>query len=294
MRLPRTLLQISYSDFVGVCVFIAMSSVEERKVTPDEVERVKNMIEQCLWHYMNKKETIDILYQQKIEPAFTKIVWQTLEEQNQDFFKAYYPRLVLKEQIIRFNNLVGQQAAIMNQLKHRHEVVFPNRQSQIPPIHHMPHQVSAVQPPGGFDNVGQITHSMQHAYDMSAYTSYPVNMVMAQNPYDEMYQGTDNEMIPISNEFVSSFNSMDQYSHQLNGTLSDDFSHFLYANQDNLVDSFVTLVENQGPTTSDKMQIFINSWISYVKLRISLSTTGSYKLSTTYTHAHNSYKARNL
>ncbi|PWA34543.1 hypothetical protein CTI12_AA618050 [Artemisia annua] len=86
---------------------------------------------------------------------------------------------------------------------------------------------------------------MQHAYDMSAYASYPVNMVMAQNPYDEMYQGTNTEMIPIINEFVSSFNIMDQYSHQLNRTLSDDFSHFLYANQDNLVDSFVTLVENQ-------------------------------------------------
>ncbi|GJZ16434.1 hypothetical protein Tco_0832294 [Tanacetum coccineum] len=86
---------------------------------------------------------------------------------------------------------------------------------------------------------------MQHAYDTLAYTSYPVNMMMAQNPYDEMYEGTDNEMIPISNEFVSSFNSMDQCSHQLNRTLSDDLSRFLNANQDNLVDSHVTLVENQ-------------------------------------------------
>lgn len=60
-------------------------------------------------------------------------VWQTLDDQNQDFFKAYYPSLILKEQIIRFNNLVIQQAAIMNQLKHRHEIVVPNLQSQILP-----------------------------------------------------------------------------------------------------------------------------------------------------------------
>ncbi|GKB04152.1 ribonuclease H-like domain-containing protein [Tanacetum coccineum] len=105
-----------------------------RKVTPDEVERVKNMIEQCLMHYMNKKEVIDILYQQQqIEPDFTKIVWQTLEEQNQDFFKAYYPRLILKEQITKFNNLLRQQAAVINQLKNRHEVVVPSGQSYIPP-----------------------------------------------------------------------------------------------------------------------------------------------------------------
>ncbi|PWA49848.1 hypothetical protein CTI12_AA477860 [Artemisia annua] len=168
-----------------------MSLGEERKVTPHEVERVKCMIEQCLLNYMNKKEVIDVLYQQqKIEPAFTKIVWQTLEEQNQDFFKAYYPSLILKEQIIRFNNLVRQQAEIMNQLKHQHEIVVPYGQSHILPMHHIPHQVSAVQPPGGFDNVGQITHSgMQHAYDMSPYTHYPANMVMAQNPYVGMYQG---------------------------------------------------------------------------------------------------------
>nr|GEV65099.1 ribonuclease H-like domain-containing protein [Tanacetum cinerariifolium] len=225
-----------------------MSTGEGRKVTPDEVERVKNMMEQCLMHYMNKKEVIDILYQQQqIEPAFTKIVWQTLEEQNQDFFKAYYPRLILKEQITKFNNLVRQQAAVINQLKNRHEVVVPSGQSYyIPPMHQIPHQVSTVQPPGGFDNIEQFTHmGMQNAYDTSAYTSYPVNTVIAQNPYVEMYEGTDNEMIPICNEFVSSFNSMDQCSHQLNRTLSDDLSRFLNANQGNLVDSHVTLVENQ-------------------------------------------------
>ena len=31
--------------------------------------------------------------QAKIEPGFTNLVWEKLEEQNPDFFKAYYIRL---------------------------------------------------------------------------------------------------------------------------------------------------------------------------------------------------------
>jgi uncharacterized protein (TIGR01589 family) len=45
---------------------------------------------------MNMREVVAILQQQaKIEPDFTALVWQKLEEQNAEFFSAYYPRLRL-------------------------------------------------------------------------------------------------------------------------------------------------------------------------------------------------------
>ncbi|KAI3718444.1 hypothetical protein L6452_19315 [Arctium lappa] len=67
--------------------------------------------------WMTQKHVIDILYQQeKIEMSFTELVWQKLEEQNQDFFKGYHLRLMVKEQVMEFNKLLDRQAALMHQL----------------------------------------------------------------------------------------------------------------------------------------------------------------------------------
>ena len=38
------------------------------------------------------------------------VVWQRLEEENQEFFEVYHIRLALKEQIQQFNELLKQQA----------------------------------------------------------------------------------------------------------------------------------------------------------------------------------------
>lgn len=43
-------------------------------------------------------------------------VWQKLEEENQEFFNAYYLRLMVKSQIIEFNRLLEQQAQMMHQI----------------------------------------------------------------------------------------------------------------------------------------------------------------------------------
>lgn len=43
------------------------------------------------------------------QQEFTELVWQKLEEQNPDFFRAYYTRLKLKDQIILFNHILQQQ-----------------------------------------------------------------------------------------------------------------------------------------------------------------------------------------
>ncbi|KAL7613600.1 hypothetical protein Lser_V15G06386 [Lactuca serriola] len=101
-----------------------MSTGNHRRISPEEVQNVKNQIEQCLWNYMNKKQAMDILYQkQNIEPIFTKLVWERLEEENQDFFKTYYLKLALKNQITQFNDLLYQQAvADLNQANNPHGV----------------------------------------------------------------------------------------------------------------------------------------------------------------------------
>ena len=43
-------------------------------------------------------------------------VWQKLEEENREFFNAYYLRLMVKSQIIEFNRLLEQQARMMHQI----------------------------------------------------------------------------------------------------------------------------------------------------------------------------------
>lgn len=91
-----------------------ISSGDNRKVSCDDIQLVQNLIERCLQLYMNQREVIKTLLDQaKIEPGFTSLVWQKLEEQNCDFFNAYYTRLKLKKQIILFNRLLEQQYQLM-------------------------------------------------------------------------------------------------------------------------------------------------------------------------------------
>ncbi|URD77443.1 plant-specific domain TIGR01589 family protein [Musa troglodytarum] len=63
---------------------------------------------------MNQREVIDTLsFQAKIEPSFTQLVWQKLEEENREFFEAYHVRLILKNQILVFNRLLEKQVELM-------------------------------------------------------------------------------------------------------------------------------------------------------------------------------------
>lgn len=89
-------------------------SSKSRKVTRDDIELVQNLIERCLQLYMNREEAVNILLNQaRIEPGITNLIWQKLEEENADFFKAYYIRLKLKRQITMFNKLLEQQYHLM-------------------------------------------------------------------------------------------------------------------------------------------------------------------------------------
>ncbi|KUF99559.1 Enkurin [Phytophthora nicotianae] len=72
----------------------------------NDILRVQNLIERCLQQYLSKNDILITLKEQaNVDPAFTNVVWQKLEEQNPTFFRAYSLQLQLKEQIIAFNYL---------------------------------------------------------------------------------------------------------------------------------------------------------------------------------------------
>ncbi|CAN1751239.1 hypothetical protein LINPERHAP1_LOCUS4269 [Linum perenne] len=94
---------------------ISVSSNNGRKITRQDIEMVQNLIERCLQLYMNKNEVVTTLLEQaRIEPGFTSLVWHKLQDENAEFFKAYSVRLMLKEQIDRFNHLLERQCQLMN------------------------------------------------------------------------------------------------------------------------------------------------------------------------------------
>ncbi|XP_061353770.1 uncharacterized protein LOC133298491 isoform X2 [Gastrolobium bilobum] len=112
-----------------------MSSGSVRRVSREDIQQVQNLIERCLQLYMNPKEVVEtLLTQAKIEPGFTELVWQKLEEENQEFFKAYYLRLMLKEQITEFNRLLKEHAEL-SQLNPTAVASLPNTNgSHIPAL----------------------------------------------------------------------------------------------------------------------------------------------------------------
>ncbi|GAX85943.1 hypothetical protein CEUSTIGMA_g13359.t1 [Chlamydomonas eustigma] len=88
-----------------------------KRVSAQEVQQVQNLIERCMQQYLPQAQVVSILQQQaKIEPSFSNLVWQKLEEQNPEFFRMYSMRLKLKEQIVMFNYLLEQQATMMQKL----------------------------------------------------------------------------------------------------------------------------------------------------------------------------------
>ncbi|KAF0983714.1 hypothetical protein FDP41_007629 [Naegleria fowleri] len=88
-----------------------------RKFSVDHIKLVQQLIEQCLKLYLSKTETIAFLCSKydNIDPAFISLMWFKLEQQNPEFFKAYNTRLQIKDQITQFNQLVKEQAQLMQQ-----------------------------------------------------------------------------------------------------------------------------------------------------------------------------------
>ncbi|CAA3007686.1 Hypothetical predicted protein [Olea europaea subsp. europaea] len=191
-----------------------MSNGEVRKVSLEDIQLVQNLIERCLQLYMSQKEVVSTLLRQaKIEPGFTELVWQKLETENQRFFEAYYLRLLVKEQILRFNQLLERQVELMPQICLTGVASTPlSNESQIHPMHNnlaylTPEHTGALKP-----------ESMDHAISIvpNAYTNgassrqpsvqIPVNivsddMLLAQSSNSGTIQGIDGGIIKTEESY---------------------------------------------------------------------------------------------
>ncbi|KAL7116293.1 hypothetical protein ACP275_04G233700 [Erythranthe tilingii] len=106
-----------------------MPDEERRRLLHEQIDEVHYYIEECISRYMTKNETVDAVSTGiNINPDFIKIVWEKLEMDNQDFFRAYHTRLVLRDQITEFNRLLSQQVQLMNGRNANN----PPRQQQFP------------------------------------------------------------------------------------------------------------------------------------------------------------------
>lgn len=104
----------THEDSTADADSMSVATCDNRKISREDIELVQNLIERCLQLYMNKGEVVRTLSSRaRIEPGFTTLVWQKLEEENADFFKTYYIRLKLKKQIIVFNQLLEHQYHLM-------------------------------------------------------------------------------------------------------------------------------------------------------------------------------------
>ncbi|KAI4386554.1 hypothetical protein MLD38_004481 [Melastoma candidum] len=157
-----------------------MSSGSVRRVSRQDIQLVQNLIEQCLQLYMSQKEVVETLVvKAKIEPGFTELVWQKLEEENQEFFKAYYLRLTVKHQIMEFNKLLEQQVHLMHQMHPGSVPAFPSTNGTRVSQHHsgpgviaknMHLPVGATLVPGTFTNCGAVLPASLHTpIEMSAH-----------------------------------------------------------------------------------------------------------------------------
>ncbi|XP_076939576.1 uncharacterized protein LOC143608414 [Bidens hawaiensis] len=181
-----------------------MNKEEVKKVSAEDLQLVQHLIERCIQLYMNQNEVVATLQQQaKIEPTFTKLVWQKLEEENQVFFKQYHIRLILKDQILRFNELLDKQATLMKQMSpatgaasvpitdgthipssHQNSSCYAPDNSQAMNIDNM-QQPAVVKMPGELTNGGPTLHpSMQSSVGMSGLSRCDN---MSQNPQSNQH-----------------------------------------------------------------------------------------------------------
>ncbi|KAJ8747715.1 hypothetical protein K2173_012665 [Erythroxylum novogranatense] len=204
-----------------------MSSGGVRRVSPKDIQVVQNLIERCLQLYMNQREVVQTLLDQaKIEPGFTELVWQKLEEENREFFNAYYQRLMVKQQITEFNKLLEQQAQLMRQINptgvaslptsngshvtqlHQNSACYAPEQT-IPTLKsESMHQSMASNLPNAFMNGASSLHSnMPPTVEMSAHANRleaPHNMLSTQSSKMGLMQGINGGMIKSEAGYLGS------------------------------------------------------------------------------------------
>ncbi|CAI9785950.1 unnamed protein product [Fraxinus pennsylvanica] len=172
------------------------SSNKNRKVSREDIELVQNLIERCLQLYMNKDGVVKtLLNRARIDPGFTTLVWQKLEDENPEFFRAYYIRLKMKKQIILFNHLLEHQYHLMK---------YPMPPKVLAPMHNGSHPMPVNNIPMGYPVIQQppVPATVQdHLCSMGYSTSslHVVNGVPAPGNFHPMQMNSGNDMVIDTN-----------------------------------------------------------------------------------------------
>ncbi|KAL2465934.1 Uncharacterized protein Adt_41785 [Abeliophyllum distichum] len=195
-----------------------MSTGEVRKVSIQDIQLVQDLIERCMRLYMSQKEVVNtLLHQAEIKPGFTELVWQKLEAENQLFFKAYHLRLLVKDHILQFNDLLERQVELIHQICPTGVDPIPlSNGSQIHPTHNnSEYHASELGPSLRLENMYQANFSipdtytngrsatplqpcMQVAANRAAHTGkvdVSENMLLAQSSNAEWTQGMNGYII---------------------------------------------------------------------------------------------------
>ncbi|XP_031109269.1 uncharacterized protein LOC116013577 isoform X1 [Ipomoea triloba] len=163
-----------------------------RKVSHEDIELVQNLIERCLQLYMNRDEVVKtLLSRAKIDPGFTTLVWQKLEEENADFFRAYYIRLKLKKQIILFNHLLENQYHLMKYPVPPKVPLAPLQNGiNTMPVNNLPMGYPVLQQPPV-----PATGQPPHVDSMGISSCHVVNGVPAPSNFHPMRMNSGNDMV---------------------------------------------------------------------------------------------------
>ncbi|XP_016692947.2 uncharacterized protein [Gossypium hirsutum] len=168
---------------------LSTSSNDGKKVSRQDIELVQNLIERCLQLYMNRDEVVKtLLTRARIDPGFTTLVWQKLEEENADFFRAYYIRLKLKKQILLFNHLLEHQYHMMKYPVPPKVPMAPIQNGIHPmPVNNLPMGYPVLQQPQ-FPAAGQ-----PHMDSMGISSCHVVNGVPATSNFQPMRMNSGND-----------------------------------------------------------------------------------------------------
>ncbi|KAK2362799.1 histidine-tRNA ligase [Trifolium repens] len=175
-----------------------MARKSVKQVTHQDVKLVHNLIERCIQLYMTRKEIVTTLQNQaKIGPEFTEPIWQRLEEQNPDFFKAYYTRLALKQQIEEFNKLLEKQKQLMD--------LEQTKVASLPTSNGFQYHVVTSLPYPNATNIPTISENPA-CYYVSAQTAEVWNA-------NNMQHGVESRLSNVFNNGGSSFGMVDMSAH---------------------------------------------------------------------------------
>ncbi|KAL2470029.1 Uncharacterized protein Adt_38165 [Abeliophyllum distichum] len=167
-----------------------------------DIKLVENCIKRCLHLYMNKKEVVNaLIIQDNIDPCFTEIVWQSLEEQNREFFNAYYLKLLVKEQIMEFNRLLSEQVELMCR-------TGPIGMASIPTSNGSHVSPKDMQQPIAFNNCGSsIQPCVQGTLDVSAHgrkTGVSPNLFLGHHSNVELAQAINGKIVKTEAGYAGS------------------------------------------------------------------------------------------